>query len=318
MQRLHDLSTAADLPRGGVATIGNYDGLHRGQRAIVDRVVARARELGVPSLLITFEPHPLKVLRPESAPPLLLTPAQKAALLEGWGVDYLALVPFTPEFARTPAEAFVRDLLWQRLALAELHVGEDFSFGHGRDGNLALLSRLGAELGFRTEGAPEVLLRGERISATRIRRAVVEGRAEEATEMLGRPYAITGTIVRGDRMGKRLGWPTINLQAANELLPADGVYACRVAFPAFPAVFDCATNVGTRPTVYENYRRVVESHILDFSSDVYGQKVEIELWRRLREERIFANVMDLSTQIRKDVEATREYFAARRRSGEGT
>jgi riboflavin kinase / FMN adenylyltransferase len=155
-------------------------------------------------------------------------------------------------------------------------------------------------------------LRGERISSTRIRRAVAQGRIEEAAAMLGRPYSIAGTVARGDRMGQRLGWPTLNLAPENRLLPADGVYAGRVLLPSFPAIFDCVTNIGTRPTVYENYRRVVESHILDFKADVYGQRAEVSFHKRLREERIFPTVMDLSAQIGRDVEATREYFARRR------
>jgi riboflavin kinase/FMN adenylyltransferase len=232
------------------------------------------------------------------------------------GIDYLAEVRFTLELARTPAEQFVRDLLHERLGLAEVMVGADFVFGHEKRGNLALLQRLGAELGFAAHGMPAVLHGGERISATRVRRAVAEGKVEEAAAMLGRPYSIVGTIVRGDRMGKRLGWPTINLATENELIPADGVYAARVLFPTLPTSFACATNIGTRPTVYENYRRVVESHVLDFSADVYGQKIELFLWRWLRNEKIFGSVMDLSAQIRRDVEATREYFAARRRSEE--
>ena len=130
--------------------------------------------------------------------------------------------------------------------------------------------------------------------------------------MLGRPYAIAGVIARGDRMGKRLGWPTINLVPENELLPADGVYAGQVFFQSFPATFECAINIGTRPTVYENYQRVVESHILDFKSDVYGERVELRFWKQLREERIFPTVMDLSSQIGRDVESTREFFARRR------
>jgi riboflavin kinase/FMN adenylyltransferase len=136
--------------------------------------------------------------------------------------------------------------------------------------------------------------------------------------MLGRPYAVAGLIVRGDRMGQRLGWPTINVKPDNKLMPADGVYAGRVFFPSYPASFDCVTNIGTRPTVYENYQRVVESHILDFKSDVYGQRVEISFYKRLREERIFPTVMDLSAQISRDVEATREYFVRKRMEQEGT
>ena len=162
-----------------------------------------------------------------------------------------------------------------------------------------------------------MLFRGEPISSTRIRTAISEGRVEDAAEMLGHPYALTGTVVRGDRMGQRLGWPTVNLDADNELPPRDGVYATRIRFSSLPASFDSVTNVGTRPTVYENFQRVVESHVLGFSSDVYGQRVELGFHRRLREERIFPTIMDLSAQIGRDVEATREYFAGRRRQEEG-
>jgi riboflavin kinase/FMN adenylyltransferase len=171
---------------------------------------------------------------------------------------------------------------------------------------------MGRELGFTAEGFPEVLYRGERISTSRIRQAIGESRVEEAREMLGRPYSIGGVIVRGDRMGQKLGWPTINLASENKLVPADGVYATRVFFPSYPATFDSVTNIGTRPTVYENYQRVVESHILDFKADVYKQRVELSFHKRLREERIFPTVMDLSAQIRRDVEATREFFVRQR------
>jgi riboflavin kinase/FMN adenylyltransferase len=304
---------ATDLPRGGVAAIGNFDGVHRGQRAVLDRVVSRARERGLVAMVVTFDPHPLAVLRPEAAPPPLTLPAQKERLLDQAGIEVELVVRFTAEFARTPAEAFARDFLCRRLALREIYVGAGSVFGHRREGDLALLQALGPELGFAAEAVAEVTHQGERISSTRIRSAIAEGRVEDAAAMLGRPYALSGVIARGDRMGKRLGWPTINLTSDHELIPLDGVYACRVRMPAFPAVFDCATNIGTRPTVYENYQRVVESHILDFNSDVYGERVELEFHKRLREERIFPTVMDLSAQIGRDVEATREYFAARRR-----
>jgi riboflavin kinase/FMN adenylyltransferase len=313
MQVIQDAFHAGDLPRGGVAAIGNFDGIHRGQRAIIERVVERARELGRPALVLTFEPHPLGVLRPaEAPPPRLTTPEEKRRLLGEAGVEHLLVIRFDEELAATPAEAFVRGFLAGRLGVAALRVGPGFTFGHRREGDLALLERLGAELGFDARAVEEVTYRGERISSTRIRRAVAEGRIEDANEMLGRPYSLWGTVARGDRMGKRLGWPTINLTPESELIPADGVYAGRVFFPAFPAAFVCATNIGTRPTVYENFQRVVESHILDFATDVYGERVEIRFHKRLREERMFATVMDLSAQIGRDVEATREYFAARR------
>jgi riboflavin kinase / FMN adenylyltransferase len=313
MQVIQDAFHAVDLPRGAIATIGNFDGIHRGQRAILETVVARAEAADVPSALVTFDPHPLSVLRPEQAPPLLATPEAKARRVEELGVDALLVVRFDQELAETPAEAFVRGFLAGRLAVREVHVGEGFSFGHRRGGDFELLRRLGEELGFEAHAVPAVELGGERISSTRIRRAVAEGRMEDAAEMLGRPYSLSGTVARGDRMGKRLGWPTINLRPETELVPQEGVYAGRVHLAGFPSVFTCVTNIGTRPTVYENYQRVVESHILDFSADVYGEWVEVELHKRLREERLFPTVMDLSAQIRRDVESTREYFAARRR-----
>ena len=311
---LHDAyaNQNTDLPRGGIGTIGNFDGLHLGQRAIIDPVVRRARELGAPAVVITFEPHPLTVLRPDHAPLALTTPEQKERLLEEAGVDVVLVLRFTPELARVPAPQFVRELLHGRLGLSEIHVGRSFVFGHNRGGNLELLQEMGDELGLEAFGVDEVIWGGERISSTRVRRAISEGKVEDAAAMLGRPYAISGKIARGDRMGQRLGWPTINLIPDNKLVPLDGVYAGRAFFPSFPATFDCVTNIGTRPTVYENYQRVVESHVLDFKADVYGKRVEVSFHKRLREERIFPTVMDLSTQISRDVEATREYFARRR------
>jgi len=313
MRVIHDAWRSADLPYGCVATIGNYDGIHRGQRSVVDRVVAEAKERGVEALVISFDPHPVKVLRPESAPKLLNTPEQRERLLAEAGVDALALVHFDRDFSLTTAERFAREFLHQRLAVKVLYVGEGFVFGHQREGDVEMLERLGEELGFETHGVEEEVYRGELISSTRIRQAVAEGDVEQAMELLGRPYGLYGKIIRGDRMGARLGWPTINLLPDNELVPSDGVYAGRAFFPSFPATFDCVTNVGIRPTVYENHLRVVESHVLGFSADVYGEEVEIRFYKRLREEQLFPTVMDLSAQIARDVETAREYFAARKR-----
>jgi riboflavin kinase/FMN adenylyltransferase len=309
---VQDAFNASDLPRGGVGTIGNFDGVHRGQRSALDLVVARATELGVPSVVITFEPHPVAVLRPEQAPPLLTTLQQKEKLLEEAGISVVLVIRFNSELAKIPARRFVREFLHEKLDLKEIYVGASFVFGHGREGDLSLLREMGESSGFRAFGVDEVSYAGERISSSRIRRAVSEGKITDAMEMLGRPYSISGVIARGDRMGQKLGWPTINLMPENRLLPLDGVYAGRVFFPKFPAVFDCVTNVGTRPTVYENYQRVVESHILEFKSNVYGERVELSFYKRLREERIFPTVMDLSAQIGRDVETAREYFARRR------
>jgi len=318
MQVIRDAIHSADLPYAPVVTIGNYDGIHRGQRAVIDRVVAHAREAGTQSVVITFRPHPVAVLRAAEAPPLLTAPDQRQALLAAAGVDVLAQIQFNAELARTPAETFVRDFLHRRMAVQAVYVGRSFTFGYQRRGDVAMLERLGAELGFAAIGVEELRLDGLPVSSTRIRQALTEGDATLAHELLGRAYALRGTIQRGDRMGMRLGWPTINLRSENELVPAEGVYAGRAYFPSFPAHFDCVTNVGTRPTVYESYQRVVESHILGFSADVYGETVELSFWKRLREEKLFPNVMALSAQIGRDVETAREFFAARRRLKEGT
>jgi len=271
--------------------------------------VARARDLGVPSVAVTFDPHPLAVLAPERAPASLTTLQQKERLLDEVGVSVVLIVRFTRDLAKTPARLFVRDFLHGRLDLKEIYVGSRFVFGHQREGDLPLLRQMGESFGFAAFGVEEVMHKGERISSSRIRQALSEGRVEDAKEMLGRPYPVAGIIMRGDRMGQRIGWPTINVAPENKLLPADGVYAGRVFFPSYPATFDCVTNIGTRPTVYENYQRVVESHILDFKADVYGERAEVRFHKRLREERIFPSVMDLSAQIGRDVEATRDFFA---------
>jgi riboflavin kinase / FMN adenylyltransferase len=307
-----DAFNASDFPRGGVGSIGNFDGVHRGQRHALDLLVTRAAELGVPSVVVTFDPHPVAVLRPEQAPTLLTTLPQKEKLLEEAGVAVVLVVRFTPELAKIPAERFVREFLHEKLDLKEIYVGSSFVFGHGREGDLSLLREMGESLGFRAFGVDEVNFGGDRISSSRIRQAISEGKVAEALDMLGRPYSIAGVIARGDRMGKRLGWPTINLVPENKLLPLDGVYASRVFFPSVPATFDSVTNIGTRPTVYENYQRVVESHILDFKQDVYGERVELSFFKRLREERIFPSVMDLAAQIGRDVETAREFFSRRR------
>lgn len=316
MQVIHDVLHADDVPSGTIVTVGNYDGIHLGQRSVLELVVARARATGLLATVVTFDPHPLSVLQPDVSPPRITTAAQRERLLDEVGVDLVLVIRFTPEFARTPARGFVRDFLHGRLRAQEIYVGANFSFGHRREGDVSLLEQMGESYGFRTFAVDEVRVDGERVSSTRIRRLILEGRVADATRLLGRPYAITGLIARGDRMGKRLGWPTINLLPDNELVPVDGVYASRVYFPSFSASFDSATNIGTRPTVYENYERVVESHILDFGSDVYGEAVELRFYRRLREERIFANMMELSAQIGRDVEATRDYFRALRQQEE--
>ena len=291
MQVIRDDERHEALPRGGVGTVGNFDGIHLGQRAVIDQAVGRARELSVPAVVVTFEPHPLALLRPGEAPPRLVTRTQKERLLADRGVDAMLVVRFDEHFAATPAERFAREFLLDRVDLVEIYVGKRFVFGREREGDLALLRRLAAERGRRAEGVDEVFLDGERVSSTRIRAAVGTGDVELAARLLGRSYELAGTVEGGAGKGKGLGWPTINLAVENELVPKTGVYTTRVGVDggSLPAV----TNVGFRPTLHRKGGLVVETHILDFDRELYGRAVGLSFDTRLRDERRFDAVEDL-------------------------
>lgn len=304
----------SDLPRGGVLTIGNFDGVHLGHQAMLRRVVERAREIGAPAVVLSFDPHPMRVLHPQRAPKLIQTLRQRGESIEALGVDALVVVPFTREFAALPAEEFVSELLGRRLGAREVHVGSGFAFGCGKRGNVELLSRLGVEAGIRVESLGVVAEAGEPVSSTRVRSLLEAGAVADARRLLGRPYVMDGVIAKGDRMGRRIGFPTINLKSENELYPRDGVYVTRVLLRSFERTFTCVTNIGRRPTVYEDYATTVESYILDFSSDVYGEAIRLSFHERLRDELVFPSMLELTAQIRRDVEATRLWFLAR---GEG-
>jgi len=301
----------SDLPRGGVLTIGNFDGVHLGHREMLRRVVERARELDAPSVVLTFDPHPVRVLHPQRAPKLIQTSRQREEAIAELGVDALVVVPFTREFAAMPAEEFVRDLLGRCLGAREVHVGTAFAFGCGKRGNVDLLSRLGEEAGILVRPLDVVAEGGEPVSSTRVRNLVEAGDVAEARRLLGRPFAMDGVIAKGDRMGRKIGFPTINLRSENELYPRDGVYVTKVLLRSFERTFTCVTNIGRRPTVYEDYATTVESYILDFSSDVYGEPIRLMFYERLRDEMVFPSMLELTAQIRRDVESTRLWFLSR-------
>jgi riboflavin kinase / FMN adenylyltransferase len=309
MQVFRDALSSTDLPRGAVATIGNFDGVHLGHQKIISSVVQRASDEGRPAVAVTFDPHPLKVLHPELAPRMIQTLPQKEESLESLGIDALLVIPFTRDFSLTEPESFVQDFLVRRIGTSEILLGAHFAFGRGKRGDLDLLRRMGPTAGFSAEGVSEVFWKDQPISSTRIREAIEQGDIAGASAMLGRPHALDGIIARGDRMGRRIGFPTINLKPENELYPADGVYFSRVYFKSFGREFDCVTNIGRRPTVYENYETTIESFILDFSSDVYGEKIRLFFHDRVREERTFSSMLELTAQIGRDIEATREYFS---------
>ena len=307
-----DLLRTTDLPRGGMATIGNFDGVHLGHRRILETVVARARQAARPSVAITFEPHPLSVLRPDRAPRRLQTLRQKEGAIEEIGVENLLVIPFTRDFSLMEPEEFVRSVLCARLAVSEIFLGSHFAFGRGKRGDIGLLQRMGAECGFVASSVEEVIFEGEPVSSTRIRGAIARGDVIRANAMLGRAYEVDGIVARGDKVGRKIGYPTINLEPENELHPADGVYVTQIHIRSFDRRFDCVTNIGRRPTVYEDFRTVIETFVLDFSSNVYGEHVRLFFFDRLREERRFPSVTALSDQIGRDIEETRRFFEARR------
>jgi riboflavin kinase / FMN adenylyltransferase len=295
-----------------VATIGNFDGLHLGHQTIIRTVLARSRETGGSSLLITFDPHPLKVLAPERAPRMLTTRRQKLALIEATGLEFLLILPFTVELAEVTAEQFVRRYLADGLGVKEVYVGANFNFGRGRAGNAELLVRTCGELDIRAAQVEEVRYLDSPISSSRIRRAILSGEVELARELLARPYVLEGTVIHGESRGARLGFPTANLDTRSELVPQDGVYVTEgvIDDEAHPAV----TNIGTRPT-FAGASYAVETHLLDGSSDIYGRPMEVRFLARLRPELKFESPQALVAQVNKDVQRARDYFAGRLNRG---
>jgi len=302
-------------PERAVVTIGNFDGLHRGHRAILEVVRARAAALGGTAVVYTFDPHPRKILQPRNAPRMLLTLDQKLEQLAEAGMDLVVLEPFDEEFARMPPERFVNESLHERIQPLEVYVGYDFHFGRDREGSMRLLTEMGPHLGFSVTVIPEVTVGDRDVNSTRIRALLAEGDVNEAAALLGRAYAVRGRVVRGDQRGRTLGFPTLNLAAESEILPAHGVYAGRVRFldagePVASSVFLAVINVGRRPTFRSNDPPLAEAHLLDFTGTVYDREIELAFEHRLREERRFPGPEALREQIERDVTAARAWLAA--------
>ena len=308
MKILRDPLGNDDLPQGAVISIGSFDGVHIGHQAVLTHVVERARSMGVAAVAMTFDPHPIKLLRPGDAPRLLTTLEQRLALIAQTGIETSLVVPFTHRLARMRAADFVRDVLVDRLAVREVYIGDNFRFGADRGGDVGLLTSMGAELGFEAAAAPIVEAEGSVVSSTRVRRAVADGRVEEVVALLGRSVFIDGTVLEGKRLGRTLGFPTLNIEVENELSPSNGVYVTAVHIPSFSRTFPAVTNIGVRPTVYQNSLTTVESHLLDFTADVYQEQVRLFFLQRVREERRFESTLELMAQIRRDVGQARDYF----------
>jgi riboflavin kinase/FMN adenylyltransferase len=296
----------AEIARPTVLTLGVFDGLHLGHQLVMSTVVERARVVGAVPTVITFDPHPRAVLHPESAPPLLQTFDQKVEALGVLGVEQVIVVRFTPEFASIRAEEFLRDVARERLQAKEVYLGHGFAFGRGREGDINLLRRVGRELGFEADEVPEVRLRGQRISSSRVRQLLADGRVNLARRMLGRPYGVEGRVVRGAERGRSIGFPTANLQPQNRVIPRQGVY---VTATLIEGVWRrSVTNIGRRPTFERDAEPSVETFVMDWNGDLYGDVVRVRFLRRLRAERQFASADELKRQIAYDVARARNYF----------
>jgi len=304
--RLFHGTDNADILRPTVLTLGVFDGLHLGHQLIMRTVVERARELRVVPTVITFDPHPRAVLHPESSPPFLQTLDQKVEGFGVLGIEQTIVVRFTREFSQIRAADFLKDIVKDRLHAQEVYLGRGFAFGHNREGNIELLKQVGNELGFLAGEVPEVRVRNERVSSSKVRHLLAQGRVNLARRMLGRPYGVEGRVERGKERGHVLGFPTANLHPQNRVIPSNGVYVTGTLVDG--KWRRSVTNVGTRPTFETDTEPSVETFVLNWSGDLYGDVVRVRFLHRLRDERKFGSLEELKGQIEKDVRRAESYF----------
>lgn len=290
-----------------VLALGNFDGVHRGHRKILERVRRVAGERGATPVVMTFDPHPPRVVRPDKAPPLIMTKAQKLEAVAAAGIQGAAIVRFTHELSRWDPDTFVQRVLVDWLRVADVWVGANFLFGHERTGNFSMLRVLGARYGFRAEKIDPIRYKDFVVSSTRVRRLLSEGRVDEAGALLGHGFFIDGTVVPGASRGRGIGFPTANLATENELLPPHGVYATTATVDG--VIRPSVTNVGIRPTVESSGRLSIETHVLAFDGDLYGQTVRLGFVQRLRDERRFETVDALRAQIAADCDRAHMLFS---------
>ncbi|BBO72833.1 riboflavin biosynthesis protein [Desulfosarcina widdelii] len=310
MQIIQDIETIKEPFKSAVITIGNFDGVHIGHQALFHEVIERAEAMDGTAIAMTFDPHPIRVIKRNGNPPLITLYEQKAELIEKAGIDVLICIPFTMDFAALSARTFVEEILVKRIGMKAIVVGQDYTFGNRREGNVELLKQYAAEMGFEVivaEWIQSTNADSDRISSTAIRELVMEGDMEKAGKMLGRNYQIRGTVARGrDRGGKLLGIPTANINLQDELCPKAGVYAVIVNYNGrrYPGV----ANIGYSPTFDDNVF-TVEAHILGFKKDIYGEKIMVNFVQRLRGEIKFSGIDELIEQIDRDIAKAREILA---------
>jgi riboflavin kinase/FMN adenylyltransferase len=296
----------ANIARPTVLTLGVFDGLHLGHQRIMQTVVDRAKAVGAVATAITFDPHPRAVLHPESAPPLLQPLDQRLANFEVLGIEQAIVVPFDKEFAAQPAEDFLNNIIHDRLHAKEVYLGKGFAFGKDRGGNIALLHEMSGKLGFLADEVDEVQIRGQRISSSKIRHLLADGQVNLARRMLGRPYGVEGVIIRGNRRGHTIGFPTANLKPHNRVIPRFGVYATATLIDG--KWRKSITNIGVRPTFEADSEASIESYIFDYDGDLYGDVLRVRFLYRIRDERKFNGIDELKAQIEKDTRRARNYF----------
>ena len=306
MTIIYDLNDLEEPLKNPVLTIGNFDGVHKGHLVIFDKVKARAKAIGGQSAVMTFEPHPIRVVKPGNGPPLITPTKQKLDLILDAGIDVIFCIPFTRQFASISAEDFVQDILVQRLGIKEIVVGYDYTFGFKRQGNIGLLQEMGQKLGFKVHVVDPIRLDSALVSSTSIRELLQEGNLSEAKKLLGRDYQICGTIVKGkNRGGRLLGFPTANLKLIDELIPKGGVYAVTAIING--KTYYGVTNIGYNPT-FGKEALSIETHLIDFSGDILGKTIRVNFIKRLRDEKTYGSVEELAHQIALDVQDAKELF----------
>lgn len=305
MRILHGTENA-EIARPTVVTLGVFDGLHLGHQLIMKTVGDRAKAIGAVPTVITFEPHPRAVLHPESAPPLLQTLDQKIEAMGMLGIEQAIVIHFDKAFSQIRAEDFLRDVVVEQLHAREVYLGRGFFFGHNREGNIELLRRVSSRLGFVADEVPEVRLRGTRIGSTRIRELLLEGHVNLARRMLGRPYGVEGPVVRGAARGASLGFATANIQPRNRVIPRAGVYVTATLIDG--QWRRSVTNIGMRPTFGDATEPSVETYVMNWSGDLYGDVLRVRFLHRLRDEKKFGSLEELKAQIARDVARAQRYF----------
>lgn len=297
-----------------VLAIGNFDGLHLGHRALLERLTCKAKELGLPASVMTFEPHPRELFTPDQAPARLTSLREKLGLLEAHGIERTYVLHFSRKLAALTAEEFIENVLVRGLAVKHLIIGDDFRFGRGRKGDFAMLQQAGVAHGFGVEAMHTIDIDGERVSSSAVREALAEGDLEHAARLLGRPYNISGRVVHGDKIGRRIGYPTANIQLKRKRTALKGVFAVTVS-GLDKRHLPGAASLGVRPTLGDALKPVLEVHLLDFDRQIYGQHVTVHFLHKLRDEAKFATLESLTAQIDRDVTATRNYFAGSKQNG---